>query len=53
MTAADGELLGQVIGYYHRVLKESPDALGYLARRKISDPVVDGIVRIGTAFTPQ
>ena len=37
-TAADHELLGQVIGYYHKVLKDSPDALGYLARRKIDHP---------------
>ncbi len=36
--AADGELLGQVTGYYHRVLLDSPDALGYLARRKIGHP---------------
>jgi hypothetical protein len=36
--AADHELLGQVVDYYHRVLKESPDALGYLARRKIDHP---------------
>jgi hypothetical protein len=28
----DHELLGQVTDYYHRVLKESPDALGYLQR---------------------
>ncbi len=34
-TAADHELLGQVTDYYHRVLKESPDALAYLAKRKI------------------
>jgi DNA primase len=37
-AAADDELLGQVIGYYHQVLKESPDALAYLARRKIGHP---------------
>ena len=34
--AADGELLGQVVDYYHRVLKESLDALAWLSRRKIS-----------------
>jgi DNA primase catalytic core len=38
--AADEDLLGQVTGYYHRVLKESPDPLGYLARRKIDHPEV-------------
>ncbi len=37
-TAADHELLGQVVDYYHQVLKESTDALGYLARRKIGHP---------------
>ena len=38
LGAADHDLLGQVTDYYHRVLKESPDALGYLARRKIGHP---------------
>ncbi|MHB1820923.1 MAG: CHC2 zinc finger domain-containing protein, partial [Streptosporangiaceae bacterium] len=48
-TAADHELLGQVIGYYHRVLGESPDALGYLARRRIDHPEVIGEFRLGFA----
>ena len=48
-TAADGELLGQVTGYYHKVLGESPDALGYLARRRIGDPEAVGEFRLGYA----
>ena len=47
--AADGELLGQVVGYYHRVLLESPDALGYLARRKIGHPEAIETFRLGYA----
>jgi DNA primase catalytic core len=49
ITAADHELLGQVTDYYHRVLKESPDALGYLARRKISHPEAIDTFRLGYA----
>jgi DNA primase catalytic core len=48
-TAADHELLGQVTGYYHKVLKESPDALGYLARRRIDHPEAVGEFRLGYA----
>jgi DNA primase len=48
-TAADDELLGQVTDYYHRVLKESPDALGYLARRKIGHPEAVEVFRLGYA----
>src|SRR6266700_1278640 len=49
MGAADDELLGQVTDYYHRVLKESPDALAYLARRKIGHPEVIDTFRLGYA----
>jgi DNA primase catalytic core len=45
--AADHELLGQVTGYYHRVLKESPDALAWLARRKIDHPEAIDTFRLG------
>jgi DNA primase len=48
-TAADHELLGQVVDYYHRVLKESADALGYLARRKIGHPEAIDTFRLGYA----
>jgi DNA primase len=47
--AGDAELLGQVAGYYHRVLKESADALAYLARRKIDHPEVIEEFRLGYA----
>jgi DNA primase catalytic core len=48
-TAADHELLGQVADYYHRVLKESPDALGYLARRRLDHPEALEAFRLGYA----
>jgi DNA primase len=48
-TAADHELLGQVTDYYHKVLKDSPDALGYLARRRIDHPEAIGEFRLGLA----
>jgi len=37
-TAGDAEALLQVVAYYHATLTESPEALAYLARRKIDDP---------------
>jgi DNA primase len=49
MGAADDELLGQVMDYYHRVLKESPDALAYLAKRKIDHPEALEVFRLGYA----
>jgi len=33
--AEDRELLAQVVGYYHRTLKQSPEALAYLEERGI------------------
>ncbi len=48
-TAADHELLGQVTGYCHRVLGESPDVLGYLARRRIGHPEAIETFRLGFA----
>ncbi len=48
-TAADHELLGQVADYYHKVLGDSPDALGYLARRRIDHPEAIGTFRLGFA----
>jgi DNA primase len=47
--AGDAELLGQVVAYYHRVLKESPDVLAYLARRRIDHPEAIGEFRLGYA----
>src|SRR5271166_839533 len=37
-TAGDAEALAQVVAYYHATLTESPEALAYLARRRIDDP---------------
>jgi len=37
-SAGDAEALAQVVAYYHATLTESPEALAYLARRKIDDP---------------
>lgn len=47
--AGDAELLGQVVDYYHKVLLESPDALGYLARRRIDHPEAVESFRLGYA----
>lgn len=48
-TAADGELLNQVIDYYHQTLLESPEALAYLARRGLSDPEMIVRFKLGYA----
>jgi len=47
--ASDGELLGQVVAFYHRTLADSPDALGYLHRRRIAHPEAIGAFRLGFA----
>ena len=47
--AGDGELLGQVVDFYARTLKESPDALGYLTRRRIAHPEAIEAFRLGFA----
>jgi DNA primase len=49
MSAADHELLGQAVDYYHGVLKESADALGYLTKRKIGHPEAIEAFRLGYA----
>jgi DNA primase catalytic core len=36
-TADDATLLGQVVGFYHRTLGQSPEALAYLERRGLRD----------------
>src|SRR6266568_5955968 len=48
-TAEDAGLLGQVVDYYHRTLRESPDALGYLARRRIDHSEAVEAFRLGYA----
>jgi DNA primase len=47
--AADGELLNQVIDFYHQSLLESPEALAYLARRGLTDPDMIARFRVGHA----
>ncbi len=47
--AADAELLGQVVGYYHEALKESPEALGYLESRGLKHPEMIEHFQLGFA----
>lgn len=47
-SAEDRVLLGQVVGFYADALAGSVDALGFLARRKISAEAV-GVFRLGFA----
>ncbi len=49
LDADDRELLGQVIGYYHQTLKESPEALGYLENRGLVHPELVDRFRLGYA----
>jgi DNA primase len=49
MDADDAALLGQVIGYYHDTLKQSPEALDYLASRGLSHPDLIATFRLGYA----
>ncbi len=46
-TADAPKLLAQVVGYYHTCLKNSPDALGYLAKRGITHPRAVDHFRVG------
>jgi DNA primase len=48
-SANDVELLGQVVDFYHRALLESPDALGYLQRRRIAHPEALEVFKLGYA----
>jgi DNA primase len=45
--AADGEVLGQVVAFYHEALLSSPEARGYLARRCIDLPEAIERFRLG------
>jgi hypothetical protein len=49
VSVEDQAVLSQVVDYYHSALVESPEALAYLARRKIDDPEVIGRFRLGYA----
>jgi len=48
-SAEDGELLAQVVGYYARVLTESPEALEFLRRRRIAHPEALSTFQLGYA----
>jgi len=45
--ATDDELLARVVDYYHATLKESPEALAYLAARGLAHPELVGHFRLG------
>ena len=49
VSAEDQAVLSSVLDYYHATLLESPEALRYLARRKIDDPEVITRFRLGYA----
>ncbi len=49
LEAQDSELLGQVVGYYHQALKESPEALEYLESRGLRHPELIDRFRLGFA----
>jgi DNA primase len=49
ISAEDQAVLSQVLDYYHATLLDSPEALGYLARRKVDDPEVIARFRLGYA----
>jgi DNA primase len=49
LDASDQALLAETIGYYHERLKQSPDALAYLARRGLNDAEMIERFRIGFA----
>jgi hypothetical protein len=49
VSVEDQAVLAQVVDFYHSTLVESPEALAYLARRKIDDPEVITRFRLGYA----
>ena len=49
LSAADHELLLQVLEYYHQTLQTSPEALEYLARRGIGSPEAIQTFKLGFA----
>jgi DNA primase len=48
-SADDVELLGQVVGFYHQTLTESPEALEYLQARRVDHPEVLATFKLGYA----
>ena len=49
MTADDQEVLRQVVDYYHRTLKQSPEALRYLESRGLTHPEMIDQFKLGFA----
>jgi len=49
MTADDKEVLLQVVDYYHRTLKQSPEALRYLESRGLTHPEMIDHFKLGFA----
>jgi DNA primase len=49
VSVEDRDLLGEVIGFYHQTLRESPDAIGFLERRRIAHPEAVERFRLGHA----
>ncbi|MCC7069927.1 MAG: toprim domain-containing protein [Deltaproteobacteria bacterium] len=49
LDVAEAQLLDEVAGYYHRTLKESPEALAYLEERGLSSPEMIDIFKLGYA----
>jgi DNA primase len=47
--AGDAELLAQVVSYYHQTLSQSPEALAYLASRKVGSPEAIEVFALGYA----
>jgi DNA primase len=47
--ADDGVLMQQVVGYYHETLKQSPEALAYLAARGLNHPELIDTFQLGFA----
>lgn len=49
LDAEDAALLGQVVGYYHETLKESPEAIAYLESRGLTSPEIIERFQLGFA----
>lgn len=48
-SANDVELLGQVVDFYHRTLKDSLEVQGFLTRRRIAHPEAIEVFKLGYA----
>jgi DNA primase len=49
IRSGDQEVLAQVVDYYHRTLKQSPEAMKYLASRGLTDPEMIDHFKLGFA----